>query len=221
MDAPVSRRRYPRTERRSEILRVATRVFHARGYEAASLQDIAEELGIAKASLYYYFASKQALLHAVLTEIIGIGMVSVRSIQSLGGDPLTRLWRLLDGHIHHLCRYPTESALFLHERKRIPLDRRRDILADDYAYQAVFIETILEGQSRRQIRAELDPKMAALSILGSANYIYTWFQPNGVLKPDAIGVQFAAMTINSLATDVALKDWRRPLPHTKGQRKPL
>ena len=211
MEGEVTRRRFPRSERRAEILDVAARQFHARGYEAASLQDIADELGLRKATLYYYFASKEALLHALLAEIIHAGMLNLQTILALGGDPLTRLWRMVVGHIDQLCRFPVETAVFLHERKRIPPEQRSKVLGDEYTYQAAFITCIKDGQSCGQILPEIDPKLAALSVLGSANWTYTWYRAGGDLRPRYIGTQFAAMTVNSLATVAALKDWRQPL----------
>ena len=61
----------PRSKRtgaqtRAEAQRVALRLFGERGYEATSLRDIAGELGINKASLYYYFASKEDLLASII-----------------------------------------------------------------------------------------------------------------------------------------------------------
>lgn len=58
--------RRPGSETRSEILRVALQLFTERGYEGASIRDIAEALGMTKSSLYYHFAGKDAILAAVM-----------------------------------------------------------------------------------------------------------------------------------------------------------
>lgn len=55
-------------ETRAAALRVAFDLFTRQGYEATSLREIADELGINKASLYYYFASKESLLRALFAE---------------------------------------------------------------------------------------------------------------------------------------------------------
>jgi AcrR family transcriptional regulator len=217
MGPATIRRRLPRDQRRAEILRVATAVFYSKGYEAASLQDIADAMGIKKASLYYYFSSKEALLHAVLAEIIGKGIDNARRILALGGDPLTRLWRMVAGHIDHLCENLVETAVFLHERKRIPPALRREILAQDYAYQGFFIALITEGQAQSQIRPDLDPKLATLRILGSANWPYSWYRSGSEFGPDRIGAQFATMTVNSVASEEALRSWRIPDPPGSGK----
>lgn len=208
-------RRLPRSERRVEVLQAATRVFFVKGYEAASLQDIADETGITKASLYYYVNSKEELLHAVLAMIMEQGMDNVRSIVGMGGDPLTRLWRLVAGRVSHLCEHIVNAAVFLHERRKIPLERRRRIAGEEHAYQMVFVEAIRDGQAAGLVRADVDASLAALSILGSTNWIYTWYRRGGDLAPNFVGAQFATMTINSLAVASALETWvpeDRPLP---------
>src|SRR6201990_3672250 len=58
--------RKPREERWSELIEVATDVFYAKGYDAASLQDIADRLGMLKGSLYYYIQSKEELLSDII-----------------------------------------------------------------------------------------------------------------------------------------------------------
>src|SRR5690606_20295851 len=61
--------RKPREERWSELVKVATQVFYEKGYEAASLQDIADRLGMLKGSLYYYIQTKEDLLYEVINGV--------------------------------------------------------------------------------------------------------------------------------------------------------
>lgn len=69
--------------RRSEILEVAQRLFYQRGYEQTSIQDIINEIGIAKGTFYHYFSSKQDLLDAIIEQMIG---QTVQSLQPLLDD---------------------------------------------------------------------------------------------------------------------------------------
>src|SRR5215831_12665716 len=56
--------------RKEEILDAATRLFAERGYEGASMNDVAERVGMRKASLFYHFATKDALYEAVLDRLV-------------------------------------------------------------------------------------------------------------------------------------------------------
>jgi AcrR family transcriptional regulator len=68
---PTARIVKERTVRRNEILDVAQRLVQTKGYEQMTIQDILDELQIAKGTFYHYFDSKQALLEAVIERILG------------------------------------------------------------------------------------------------------------------------------------------------------
>jgi AcrR family transcriptional regulator len=194
-------KRKPREERWVEILQVATQVFYENGYDGASLQDIADGLGMLKGSLYYYIQSKEDLLFEVISEVHKEGLAVVKSCAESPGDPLERLGSVIRGHIGHTCRNLVPTAVFLHELSALPEERRREVLGTEHSYQEVFRQLIEEAQRACQVRAELDPRLAALSAIGSANWVYRWFAPDGSLSPEEIGAQMAEMIVRGIATD--------------------
>lgn len=73
-------------ERRAEILAVAQRLFYQKGYEPTSVQEIINEVGIAKGTFYHYFSSKIDLLDVIIaqmTERILQGVMSIVEDESL------------------------------------------------------------------------------------------------------------------------------------------
>ncbi|GAA4667551.1 MULTISPECIES: TetR/AcrR family transcriptional regulator [Amycolatopsis] len=62
----TTRKRMPRAERERQMLEVAEAVFAERGYAAASMDEIAEQVGVSKPMLYEYFHSKEGLLLACI-----------------------------------------------------------------------------------------------------------------------------------------------------------
>jgi len=73
--------RKPREERWAQLIEVATRVFFEKGYDAASLQDIADRLGMLKGSLYYYIQSKEDLLFEVISTVHIFAMTASRRVR--------------------------------------------------------------------------------------------------------------------------------------------
>lgn len=65
---PVRRRRMPRADRERQMMSVAEEVFAERGYVAASMDEIAERVGVSKPMLYEYFGSKEGLLVACIQQ---------------------------------------------------------------------------------------------------------------------------------------------------------
>src|SRR3954452_7464498 len=77
--------------RKEEILAEATRLFAERGYEGASMGDLAERVGLRKASLFHHFPSKDVLYATVLTELMEHVKVAIVSAASAQGTFAERL----------------------------------------------------------------------------------------------------------------------------------
>jgi AcrR family transcriptional regulator len=67
-------------ERRRELIATAQQLFYTKGYKHTSVSDIVEEIGIAQGTFYYYFGSKQAILEAVVEELIAQSMALMQAI---------------------------------------------------------------------------------------------------------------------------------------------
>jgi AcrR family transcriptional regulator len=191
--------RKPREERWAELIGVATQVFYEKGYDAASLQDIADRLGMLKGSLYYYIQSKEDLLFDVISAVHKDGLAVVRARADTPGDALQRLRHVIVGHVEHTCANLVPTAVFLHELSALPPERRLEVLGTEHAYQAVFRDLIELAQKDGLVRADLDPRLAALSVLGSTNWVYRWFRPGGAFSAEQIAQELAEMAIRGIA----------------------
>src|SRR5579862_2981802 len=82
--------------RKEEILDVATTLFAERGYEGTSMNDVAERVGMRKASLFYHFATKDALYEAVLDRIVTQVGASLTAVYAGEGTVVERLEGAVD-----------------------------------------------------------------------------------------------------------------------------
>jgi AcrR family transcriptional regulator len=203
--------RKPREERWVELIEVATQVFYEKGYDGASLQDIADRLGMLKGSLYYYIQSKEDLLFEVISSVHRDGIAVIRTCAEGPGDPLQLLEKVIIGHVEHTCANLVPTAVFLHELAALPEARRTDVLGNEHAYQGVFRDLVERARQDGLARLDVEPRLAALSILGSANWVYRWFRPDGPHSAEEVGAQLADMAVRAVATPEALlaRDDRR------------
>ena len=88
--------------------------------------------------------------------------------------------------------------------RRCPPERQAEIIGDEHAYRRVFVDLLEAGQQAGLIRAEVNPKLAALSILGSVNWVYRWFRTGGEFTARQIGEQFADLALRGVAIPDAL-----------------
>lgn len=173
---PLSPRweRTPRWERRCrEVLGVAATVFAEKGYAGASTRDIAERLGVRQASLYYYFQSKEA----ALATICELGVKDfIGNLHNIIGETMTardKLRAAIANHLSPLRSNPEADYIrvFLRHRHELPDGSRQSIAALARTYQGLIEQLFLEGIASGQLRADLDPKLATLALLGLCNAV--------------------------------------------------
>lgn len=143
---PVSRVQRKRGRRIQEILTAAAELFGERGYDAVSLDDVAERLDVTKGSLYYYFASKDELAVAAI-ETLGAGWTA--RLEELAatreGSAAERLRALVREHLAiAVGEYPAALRLFL-EPSTWPDDPRSRIKELRHRHDLVFRGVIDEG----------------------------------------------------------------------------
>ena len=105
---------------RQNILDVAGNLFGHRGFDAVSLDQIAAEVGVAKQTLLYWFASKDELIQEVLSETaIELTLVVEAAIRSAPDDPLDRMEAVVKAVFRPAVRRPSLLGL-VREISRLP-----------------------------------------------------------------------------------------------------
>ena len=179
----------------------AARVFHERGYESTSIQDIADNLGILKGSLYYYIRSKEDLLNEILWGVHDDALANIQRVEEVDGGALQKIRAFITLHITFNIENLVKMGVFFHDFRSLSEDRRRRIIEARDLYDQMLRALITEGQKEGVVCPDVDPKMAALAALGMCNWIYQWYQPRGRLKPDEVADQFADLVVAGLFCD--------------------
>lgn len=179
------------------LVDVAVREFNARGYDATSIDDLARAAGLAKSSIYHHVASKEELLERALRRALDalFAMLSEPAVAS--GRAVDRLRAALRRSVEILGEHRAEVALLLRVRgnsatERWALERRR---AFDEAAARLIAGAMRDGD----LRADVDPKVAARLLLGAVNSLVDWYRPEGPLAPEAMGEELERVLLDGLA----------------------
>jgi AcrR family transcriptional regulator len=185
--------------RRREIDEVATGLFHANGYAATSIRDIARALDMQGASLYAHVASKEDLLWAIVDRAATAfeSAADRAAEETLGADAVERLAALVEAHVEVVTADPERSSVFVTEWRHLSGGRRAAIAGRRDAYEARFRETVADGVSVGAFGAT-DPAIAATYILTALNGIATWYRPDGRLSADRIADHYIELSLRSL-----------------------
>lgn len=112
--------------RRQEIIDSARELFQSKGIKNTSMNDIAENIGVAKGLIYYYFSSKEELLRAVLDELIGDVDKALKDVAKNNLDFFRKLSTILNIYFKSiqtnqaiLSYLPGDPEMFSHVRNRL------------------------------------------------------------------------------------------------------
>ena len=186
------------TARGKELVDLAARVFYEHGFKGATMQNIADELGILKGGLYHYVGSKEDLLYHVIESPHREALDLVHECQAMGGDVVDRLSALVRGQVLRLTKNYIHWHIFLNDYDSLKEDQKRHLVEERKTYQGYLHSLIEEGQSKGVFRKDMDASLASLAILGMVNWASRWYRPDNRRSPDEIADEFVTLVLKGL-----------------------
>jgi AcrR family transcriptional regulator len=174
---------------------IALRVFAERGYDGASMDDVARAAGITKASIYHHVSGKEALLERGLGRALDALFAILDEPGAREGSAGERL-RVIIARVAEttLRLLPELTVLFrVHgasRSERNALERRR-------AFDRHVTAIIAQAQRDGDLRTDLDPRLVARLVFGMSNSVVEWYR-SGSLTHEAIGRAIVAITFEGI-----------------------
>lgn len=165
---------------RGRILDESAGLFLRRGYNATSLREIADAVGVKAGSLYYHFASKEDLLVEILErgmEVMHAAFDDAAASAASGLDGRGRLRAHARAHLSALFEYGPYTANHVTAFHTAPDTVRERIVPARDAYEARWTELLAELRRDGDLRADLDVGLARLILFGAMNASVEWFHP--------------------------------------------
>ncbi len=168
------------SETASLIRATAVRLMVERGYEAMTLRQLAEAVGIQAGSVYRYFGAKDQLLADIMIGHMETVLAHLRACLVGIEDPAVRLDAYVDFHIRYHIEKQAEVFLATMELRSLAEEPRSRVLALRRAYQREVV-AILEAGMTIGAFAPGDPKVTAFAIIGMLTSVCQWYRPGGRL----------------------------------------
>jgi len=188
----------PGDDRRAQIFAAGARLFAEQGYERTSLQQVADVLGVTKPALYYYYASKEALLYEITTFVMDRVLSDIVQVVESDQTPPAKLRDLVGRYLRFFARHPFELTIMSTQvdsldapHRQIVLDRQRHYLT---LVRSVVRELLATHPARR-----LDETAVAFALLGAMNWIFKWYDPAGRLDPEQLADNFLDLFSHGLS----------------------
>jgi AcrR family transcriptional regulator len=186
-----------RENKRQAVLLTAARLFSERGYHGTSLELVADDLGITRPTVYYYFKSKDDILFECVRLALKTIQEATQVVAKQRGTAAERLRAALVKYAEIMMADFGRCLVLVGEDPLPPQSRAklRKLMSDvDLTLRELVQQSVTEGSY-----VTPDVKLATFAVAGSLNSIARWYRPGGALQPTQIAESFVGTLINGLA----------------------
>jgi len=180
------------------VLHRAIELFNEQGYDATSIGDLAQDLGLTKSDIYHPVPSKQALLSAALDEALdGLSRAIDAAVSTGPGTSAhQRLRTAVEQSVIVLAEHLPAVTLLLRVRgnsevETAALERRRVL---DERLATLVRAAVDEGA----LRDDLDPEVISRLLFGMVNSLAEWYRPGGPLDAATLARSVAGLAFDGL-----------------------
>jgi AcrR family transcriptional regulator len=179
------------------ILDIAVRVFLERGYDGASLENVARAARITKASIYYHVRSKEELLWRGVARAFDALFAVLDEPGATKGRAAARLKYIVRRTVEITVAELPEVALLLRVRGNTRTERR--ILARRRRFDHLIAALVARAQREGDLRRDIDARLATRLLFGMLNSITEWYRPGGHLGATQISDAVLKLAFEGLA----------------------
>jgi len=184
-------------ERLTEIYRTAARIILRKGYDATSINDIANALGMTKAGLYHYINGKKELLFDIMN--FGLDELDEEVATPAGSipDSMDRLQFIIKSHAQLVTRGQGAITILVDEITALTPPQNRIITRRKRAYFNRLRELLntLKAEGKLQ---DVDTTAATFSLLGMISWLSRWFRQDGALTEEQVAEQISQIAFHGL-----------------------
>lgn len=192
MPLDVSSARRPRAGRppavaepRERILDAAAKLFARCGYENSSIADLAAAVGVSKAAIYHYYATKQEIYDAIILNVLAGLTSEVSQAVAQATTAHARLRQFMVTHARYFERCHPQFVTMLISYSAMSVPDQQDAARLRDGYEQLLRDIIEDGISRGEFR-QVDVAATGRAVLSMLNWMARWYQPGGPDTAEAI-----------------------------------
>jgi TetR/AcrR family transcriptional regulator, cholesterol catabolism regulator len=193
----TQRKSVSNNDRRVEIYRTAAEIILRKGYDATSVNDIANALGMTKAGLYHYIHGKKELLF----DIMNYGMEEldrevVTPAQHMA-DAQARLQFIIVNHAQLVTRGQGAVTILVDEISALTPAQHRKITRHKRFYFDFVRDTLNQLKAEGKL-LDVDTTVATFTLLGMILWPSRWFRLDGALTSEQVGQEILKVAVQGL-----------------------
>jgi AcrR family transcriptional regulator len=181
-----------------EILDAAAALFSRGGFQGTTTQQLADAVGLVKATLYYHIGNKEELLFRITKTVIDERIERWEPIVANRATPTPEVIRaLIEEHCKMIPQFREWFLVVADELKHLPPHLLPQVLERIDYTNAMLQEVIERGVANGELAAN-DAHAAALVVMAMLNSMNRWYRPRGRLSNDQLARETTAVVLNGV-----------------------
>jgi len=187
---------------RQRLLDCALELFGERGYDATSVQRIADRAGVTKGAFYHHFDSKDDVLRDIHHQYAQQMLDGARAIKASSGcTPIEQLRAIIKQAVIAFGTHRSHVAIFYQEFKSLSEESYDQIRVMHAEQERILRDIISKARKSGQLKSSVDPKLLVFAISGVTAWLYQWYQPSGPMSLAAIADGLADIILEGVVAD--------------------
>jgi AcrR family transcriptional regulator len=170
----------------------AAELFREKGYAQSTTRELAERLGVQKASLYHHIRTKEDLLYAICTESLARLTAAVQAAIAAAPEE-ERLHAAMTAHVTAILRDRDMHSTMLLELRSLSEKRRRQLVKARDGYERLLQDLVEADQAAGRCRTDVTSRLLTLAMLNLMNWTIVWFDPEGRIGLEEFGSLLATL----------------------------
>jgi TetR/AcrR family transcriptional regulator, cholesterol catabolism regulator len=186
------------SERRVEILAIATELFAARGFATTTVRDIADAAGILSGSLYHHFDSKESMVDEILRRFLEGVLDRYRRAIAKGDDPVATLGALVHIAFDTLVTHRAEVTVMMNENTMLSQFPRFSFLREaSEETERLWVSVLADGVRAGVFRRDIEPRMM-YRFMRDSIWSVRWYRPHEEYRPEDIAPFYVDMLLSGI-----------------------
>jgi TetR/AcrR family transcriptional regulator, cholesterol catabolism regulator len=211
----------PRPSRRADVCATAARLFREYGYSSATMDLIADEVGLNKGSLYHYYPAKSAILFELLSQQVDATLELVDRVPA-EGTAAERMRELIRLRVELVSSRDDDVVVFFQElpwvEKTLPPEQAADLRRRIRRYEQFTKQLLTAGVRSGEFRP-IDAGLVMSSMVGILAYVPVWFRASTPKAQTALVQELTDFVMNGIlapARDTAATAGPAVRPRARG-----
>ncbi len=188
------------TDTRSRIRAAALTLIASRGYEAVSMRDIAERVGVRPSAIYNHFEGKQAILTDLMTGHMERTLEALHREVPARGDPVDRLAAFVRFHVGYHLDEPQAVFVAYMELRSLSPEGRAAVGEMRDRYERALRKILAEGSATGAFRVA-DPRLEARALIAMMTGVTVWFSDDGPLGRAEVVERYVDIALRSVGAE--------------------